>query len=125
MYDIKGYYEAETVQEALELLNSNPRLKIIAGGTDVLIKMHGGQLEEAELLSIRKIIGLSTIAKAENGTIVIGPLATFTQIFNDPLLRENLSILTEAAISMGGPQIRNIATIGVMEKDLKESQSLL
>jgi len=112
MYDIKGYFEVETVSEATLLLELNPNLKIIAGGTDVLIKMHGGQIKEAELLSLRKIKSLATIRKSEDGTIVIGPMATFSQIFNDPILRETIPILTEAAIAMGGPQIRNIATIG-------------
>ena len=112
MYDIIGYYEAETVSEATALLAKNPNLRLIAGGTDVLIKMHGGQIEGAELLSLRKIKALERIRKAEDGTIVIGAMATFTKVFNDPLLREMIPILTEAAISMGGPQIRNIATIG-------------
>ena len=112
MYDIKGYFEVETVSEATLLLELNPNLKIIAGGTDVLIKMHGGHIKEAELLSLRKIKSLATIRKAEDGTIVIGPMATFSQIFNDPIIQETIPILTEAAIAMGGPQIRNIATIG-------------
>jgi xanthine dehydrogenase FAD-binding subunit len=112
MYDITEYYEVETVREATELLRTNSNLKIIAGGTDVLVKMHGGQLEEAELLSIRNIPELKIIRKTENGTLVIGPMATFTQVYNDPIIRENVPILMEAAISMGGPQIRNIATIG-------------
>ena len=112
MYDIKGYFEAETITEATELLAANPNLKIIAGGTDVLIKMHGGQIKSAELLSLRKIKALESIRKSEDGTIVIGPMATFSQVFNDPIIREAIPILTEAAISMGGPQIRNVATIG-------------
>ncbi len=112
MYDIIGYYEAETVSEATALLAENPKLRLIAGGTDLLIKMRGGQIEDAELLSLRKIKSLGTIRKAEDGTIVIGAMATFTQVFKDPILREMIPILTEAAISMGGPQIRNIATIG-------------
>jgi xanthine dehydrogenase FAD-binding subunit len=112
MYNIIGYYEAETVNEATALLAKKPNLRLIAGGTDVLIKLHGGQLEDAELLSLRKIKALGTIRIAEDGTIVIGALATFTKVFNDPILREKIPILTEAAISMGGPQIRNIATIG-------------
>ncbi len=112
MYDIIGYYDAETVDEATAFLAENPNLKLIAGGTDVLIKMHGGQLEAAELLSLRKIKSLSIIRKAQDGTIVIGAMVTFSQVFNDPILREMIPILTEAAISMGGPQIRNIATIG-------------
>ena len=112
MYDIKGYFEAETLSEATALLAENPKLKIIAGGTDILIKMHGGQLEEAELLSIRKIKALESIRRSADGTIFIGSLTTFAQIFNDPIIREAIPILAEAAISMGGPQIRNAATIG-------------
>ncbi|MDR3584633.1 MAG: xanthine dehydrogenase FAD-binding subunit XdhB [Desulfosporosinus sp.] len=112
MYNILGYYDAETVKEATALLAENPNLRLIAGGTDVLIKLHSGQIAEAELLSLRKIKALGSIQKAEDGTIAIGAMATFTKIFNDPILRELIPILTEAAISMGGPQIRNIATIG-------------
>jgi len=112
VYDIVGYYEAETVREAAALLAENSNLKLIAGGTDVLIKMHSGQLEDAELLSLRKIKALQRIHKAADGTIAIGAMATFTEVFKDPILRESIPILTEAAISMGGPQIRNIATIG-------------
>ena len=112
MYDIKGYYDAETVSEATALLAGNPNLKLIAGGTDMLIKMHGGQLQDAELLSLRKIKSLEGIRVAEDGTIVIGAMATFAMVFHNPILREAIPILTEAAISMGGPQIRNIATIG-------------
>lgn len=112
MYNIAGYFEAETVREAAVLLAANPDLKIIAGGTDVLIKMHGGQIEAAELLSIRKIQSLERIEKLDDGTLVIGPLATFTRIFNDSMIKDSIPALAEAAVSMGGPQIRNIATIG-------------
>lgn len=112
MYDIKGYYDAETVSEAAALLADNPNLKLIAGGTDVLIKMHGGQLRDAELLSLRKIKSLEDIYLAEDGTIVIGAMATFSKVFRNPVLKDLIPILTEAAVSMGGPQIRNIATIG-------------
>lgn len=112
MYDIKGYYDAETVSEAADLLATNPQLRVIAGGTDVLIKMHGGQWEGAELLSLRKIKPLEEIRSEDDGTIVIGAMAVFSKIFHNPLLKEQIPILTEAAVSMGGPQIRNIATIG-------------
>ncbi|MCG0278852.1 MAG: xanthine dehydrogenase FAD-binding subunit XdhB [Thermanaeromonas sp.] len=112
MYDIKAYFEAETIDEATRLLADNPNLIVIAGGTDVLIKIHHGKIQKAELLSIRKIKSLEGIRKLEDGRIIIGPLSTFTQIINDPVIKENIPILAEAALSMGGPQIRNVATIG-------------
>ncbi|WP_406676757.1 xanthine dehydrogenase FAD-binding subunit XdhB [Moorella sp. ACPs] len=112
MYNIQGYFEAETVKEATALLAAAPHLLVIAGGTDVLIKMHHGQIEKAELLSIRKIKSLQGVVKLEDGTILIGPLTTFTQIANHPVIKENIPVLAEAALTMGGPQIRNVATIG-------------
>ncbi|AET67020.1 aerobic-type carbon monoxide dehydrogenase, middle subunit CoxM/CutM-like protein [Desulfosporosinus orientis DSM 765] len=112
MYDIKGYYDAETVSEAAALLAEKPQLKLIAGGTDVLIKMHGGQWEGVELLSLRKIKSMEEIRIEDDGTIIIGAMATFSKIYHNPILKEEIPIITEAAVSMGGPQIRNMATIG-------------
>ncbi|MDN5362669.1 MAG: xanthine dehydrogenase FAD-binding subunit [Moorella sp. (in: firmicutes)] len=112
MYNFEEYFEAATVAEALDLLAAHPGLTVIAGGTDVLIKMHHGQLERARLLSIRGIQSLQGIQQMDDGTIVIGPLATFSQVINDQVIQGKIPVLTEAAASMGGPQIRNVATIG-------------
>ncbi|MBZ4686656.1 MAG: xanthine dehydrogenase FAD-binding subunit [Clostridia bacterium] len=112
MYNVDQYFEPETIDEATALLAEHPNLLIIAGGTDVLIKMHSGKIAQADLLSIRKIKFLETIQKRQDGTLSIGSLATFTQIANDPIIKENIPVLKEAALSMGGPQIRNVATIG-------------
>ncbi|MDA8442424.1 MAG: xanthine dehydrogenase FAD-binding subunit XdhB [Peptococcaceae bacterium] len=112
MYDIKNYVEATSVAEATALLAQNPELRIIAGGTDVLIKMQHGSLVAAELLSIRSISALTNITMAEDGIIRIGALASFTLVHQNKLVEANLMALREAALSMGGPQIRNVATIG-------------
>jgi len=112
MFDITNILEPETLSEALVMLSSNPKLKIIAGGTDVLIRLHHKSMEEVELLSIRNIRGLDEIKLLEDGTISIGAMATFSRIFRSDIINKNISILSEAAVSMGGPQIRNMATIG-------------
>lgn len=52
MYDMKALYEAGSVSEAIELLTEHPEAKIIAGGSDVLIKMREGKLAGCELVSI-------------------------------------------------------------------------
>lgn len=112
MYDIRNILEPETMNEALEMLSSNPGLKVIAGGTDVLIRLHHGAMEDVELLSIRKIKDLDKITLMEDGTISIGAMANFSQIFRDDIINRYIPILAEGAVSMGGPQIRNMATIG-------------
>lgn len=112
MYNIGGYFEPTTVTEAVVTLAENPKVKIIAGGTDVLVKMQHQPVAEEELMSLCQLIELESIEKREDGTLIIGALATFTRIFENPLLNETVPALAEAAVSMGGPQIRNVATIG-------------
>lgn len=112
MFDIVNIERPETIDEALEMLSRNPNLKIIAGGTDVLIHMRNGSLEAAELLSLRCIPGLDEISILEDGTISIGAMATFAAISRDEIINRHLPVLSEAALTVGGPQIRNMATIG-------------
>ncbi|MGL5634151.1 MAG: xanthine dehydrogenase FAD-binding subunit XdhB [Sarcina sp.] len=112
MYDIRGIAEPKTLDEALKILNKNQDLTIIAGGTDVLVKLHEERMTDLDLLSIKEIEELRMIKLLSNGTIEIGSMTTFTDIFRSDLLNKKLYILVEAAVSMGGPQIRNNATIG-------------
>lgn len=112
MFDIVNIERPENLEGALKMLSDNPKLKIIAGGTDVLIRMHNGDLEDAELMSLRGIDGLDEISVLEDGTISIGAMATFAQIFRNDIINKHLPVLAEAAVTVGGPQIRNMATIG-------------
>jgi xanthine dehydrogenase FAD-binding subunit len=112
MFDIKNIVEPDTLEDALKLLKSNPSLKLIAGGTDVLISMHHGGLEGVELLSLRNIKNMNNIEVLEDGTISIGAMATFTQIYRSELINQFIPTLGEAVVSIGGPQIRNVGTIG-------------
>jgi xanthine dehydrogenase FAD-binding subunit len=112
MFNISVLQEPETVEAAVEMLQANAGLRVIAGGTDVLIRIQHGGDGWSQLLSLRNIKALETISLREDGTIVIGATAPFAKIFLDPIIRKHLPSLAEAAVSMGGPQIRNVATIG-------------
>ena len=112
MFDIKEIKEPKSLDEALKVLDSNTKLKIISGGTDVLIKLHHGKFNDAELLSIKNLDTLRDIKILEDNTISIGANVTFSDIFRSEVINNNIPILSEAAVSMGGPQIRNMATIG-------------
>lgn len=39
MFDIQSYQKAESVSDAIRLLGEDPEARLIAGGTDVLIKL--------------------------------------------------------------------------------------
>ena len=112
MYDIKALYEASSVQEAIELLTAHPEAHIIAGGSDVLIKIRDGKMAGCELVSIYGIDELRGISMDDDGTIRIRPLTSFSHITRDPIIQEHINVLGEAVDMVGGPQIRNIGTIG-------------
>lgn len=112
MFDIENIYQPKTLQEALDILDYKDNVKIIAGGTDVLIKLHHGELCGTELLSIRDIEELKGINVNDKGDIEIGAMASFSDIFRSDIINDNIYVLSEASVSMGGPQVRNMATIG-------------
>ena len=112
MYDMKALYEARSVDHAIRLLQEHPQAQVIAGGSDVLVQMREGKRAGAELVSIYGLDELRGVRMEEDGTIRIGPLTSFSHIAKDPLIRKYIGVLGEAVDMVGGPQIRNIGTIG-------------
>ncbi len=43
MFDIKSFYEAKDVKDAVEALVREPEAEVISGGTDVLIRVREGK----------------------------------------------------------------------------------
>lgn len=112
MYDITGVYQAQSVRDAIRALEENPAAALIAGGTDVLIKVREGKLAGAMLVSIHGMDALTGVRMAQTGEIVIGPCTALAEIAADPVIRRHAPLLAEAADQVGGPQIRNMGTIG-------------
>ncbi|MDR0923863.1 MAG: xanthine dehydrogenase FAD-binding subunit XdhB [Hungatella sp.] len=112
MYDMKALYEANTVKEAVKLRLEHPEAQIIAGGSDVLIQMREGKRAGKELISIYMIDEMRGVKLDEEEAIRIGSLTSFSHITKDPIIQKYINVLGEAVDMVGGPQIRNIATIG-------------
>jgi xanthine dehydrogenase FAD-binding subunit len=112
MYDIKALYEAESVQDAIRLLQEHPQAQILAGGSDVLVQIREGRRAGAELVSIYMLDELRGVSIDEDENIRIGSLTSFSHITNDPIIQKYINVLGEAVDMVGGPQIRAIGTIG-------------
>lgn len=100
-----------SIEQALESLKNDGRMKILAGGTDLVVQMKEGLLGEVDILDISKIEELRSIEEKENG-IQIGVLCTLSQISENAEITTRLPCLAQAASSVGAVQIRNKATIG-------------
>lgn len=112
MYDMKALYQAQSVQDAVALRMAHPEAQIIAGGSDVLVQMREGKRAGAELISIYGLDELRGVTMESDGTLRIGSLTSFSHITRDPLIQQHMLVLGEAVDQVGGPQIRNIGTIG-------------
>ena len=113
MYDIGSIYQATSVADAIRALQDNPEALVIAGGTDVLIKIREGKLAGCSLVSIHELgEELGGITLAANGDVEIGPLSTFRDVTFSPVIREKIPVLGEATDMAGGPQLRAAGTIG-------------
>ncbi len=112
MYDIQSFYKAANVKDAVRALEANPQAVVIAGGTDVLVKIREGKLAGRDLISIHDLPELKGIFMEEDGTILIRPCTSFSQIEGHPLIQQKLPMLAQAVGQVGGPQIRNMGTVG-------------
>ena len=112
MYDMKALYQAKSVQDAIALRLAHPEAQIIAGGSDVLVQMREGKRAGKELISIQTLDEIRGVRLEEDGTIRIGSLTSFSHITNDPIIQKYINVLGQAVDQVGGPQIRNIGTIG-------------
>lgn len=106
------YYEPGSLNEALELLDRfGDQAKILAGGTDLLVKMKVRLVEPRILINIKKIPDLRYIREEAN-YIHIGALTTLRDIEKSKVIMKHAPGLYDAIKSMGSIQIRNMATIG-------------
>ena len=112
MYDIKEMFEATSVKHAIELRQAHPQAIILAGGSDVLIQMREGKLAGKEIISIYMLDEMRGVTLMEDGMIRIGSLTSFSHVTQDPIIQKYINVLGEAVDMIGGPQIRNIGTIG-------------
>ena len=102
MYDIASIYSARSVDDAIRALQADPAAVVIAGGTDVLIKIREGKLAGCSLVSIHELgEELSGVTLADNGDVEIGPLTTFRGVTFSDVIRRTIPVLGEAG-TIGG-----------------------
>ena len=101
-----------SVEEALRYLSEKgERCRVIAGGTDLIPKLRLDDIHPEFILNILEIEELRGIREEEN-SITIGPTTTFTEVIESKILSRHFPCLIQAAVSVGGTQIRNRGTIG-------------
>ncbi len=107
-----AYHTPSTLKEALLILGREaPEIKLMAGGTDLVVALRENRISPRSILDISGIRELSFITEDKN-RIRLGPLVTHAMVERGPLFHRYASVLVMACASVGSPQIRNRGTLG-------------
>ncbi len=101
-----------TLAEALTLLGIHgPEARVLAGGTDLIIRLRDGTARPAVVIDVKRIPELRPWIRENDGRLTIGATTVMTDIAVDPRIRRDFLALAEAAAVVGAVQIRNRATL--------------
>jgi 4-hydroxybenzoyl-CoA reductase subunit beta len=102
-----------TMPELLENLRPGDLgVKIMAGGTDLLVNMKQGFHISRRLVWPGKVEELRRISIQSGGDISIGAMATLSDVASSDTVKSAYFSLSKAVLSIATPAIRNRATIG-------------
>jgi len=109
----KDYHLAHSLHDALETLRNTPGpARLIAGGTDLLLDLQQGRHPPVHTLVDVSAVPEMTVIEVRQERLFIGAAVPLSQIVHSPLVHEHAKALVEAAGLIGGPQVRNTATLG-------------
>ena len=105
------YLAPKTLDEALNLLDKykDKNIKILAGGTDLLVKMKTTDLQVDYLLNIKNIPELDFIDTTQG--LKLGAITPLSHIAKEEKVKMNYAALYEGIMSMAAPAVRNMGTV--------------
>ena len=107
-----AYARPASLAEAVALLAEHgPDARVLAGGTDLVIRLRDGSAHPSLVVDVKRIAELDPAIREADGRLVIPATAVMTDIAADVRVRRRFRALAEAAEVVGSVQIRNRATL--------------
>lgn len=109
----KNYYNAKSLPDALQALADAPGpARLISGGTDLLLDLQQGRHPPVHTLIDVSHIPEMTVLEIRQDQLFVGAAAPISLVIASRIVNQNAQALVEAASLIGGPQVRNTATLG-------------
>ena len=108
------YLIPNSIQDVLRVLSEYApgSVRLVAGGTDLLLDLRQGRHSALEaLVDVNSIPELQRF-EIQDGHLYIGAAVPLNDITESPLVIQYAQALSEATGLIGGPQVRNTATLG-------------
>jgi len=108
-----NHFTPTTLSEALSLLaEHNGKTSVIAGGTDLLLKMKAGLRKSDVVVNIKRLPDLNCLTFDAVDGLKLGALTTLRELTRSPIIFEHYPVLAQTAHIMASEQIRSLATVG-------------
>jgi carbon-monoxide dehydrogenase medium subunit len=107
-----AYARPESLKEALALLDEyGPAATILAGGTDVVVRLRTGRVLPAIVIDLKRVPALHADILETDTCLRVGARTVMADLVADERVRSRFPALAEAAHEVGSVQIRNRATL--------------
>lgn len=107
------YVKPATLDEALDILAEKENVKVLAGGTDLIVKLKTDALEDMDIMmDINGIDELCGCCINADGDLVIGATAKISHLEKNDDIKAAYPALSEAMHAMASVSVRNMATMG-------------
>ena len=106
------YAGPTSVEDAVKLLGSSSSAEALSGGTDLLSRMKDYVTSPERVVYLKDVKSLSGINWNPQVGLTIGAGATLAEVVAHAGIKQHLPALWQAALEVGTPQIKNMATVG-------------
>lgn len=107
-----AYFDPKTVRQAVRLLHQHQgSAKVLAGGTDLFLRMRHRAVLPEVVIDVKRINALHTLRYASQSGLRIGAAVTHAEVENHPAVRRHYGALAEAAGWVGSLQTRHRGTV--------------
>jgi CO/xanthine dehydrogenase FAD-binding subunit len=101
-----------SVDGVISLLSARgPDAAVMAGGTDLLIRIRAGKRPPKLVILLCKVRDLDRAVTVDDEGVTFGALATLMDVAKHPMVRRQFPAIAEAASRVGSDQIRNRGTV--------------
>ncbi len=106
------FFAPQTLEAALRLLDGQGEgFSVMAGGTDLMVKMSHGRLKPKTIISLKEIPDLHYINFAGADGMDIGATALLSEVLASNEIATHYPALIEAVQMMANVEVRNMATV--------------
>jgi carbon-monoxide dehydrogenase medium subunit len=106
------YHQPTEINELFKLMAQYaPNYRLLAGGTDLLVRLKSGRSTPAAVIDIKNISDLDSGIILLPNQISISALSLMSTLEDNPIIHQYFPALADAVHNIGSIQIRNRATI--------------